>query len=1319
MGGKTGTSTSTVSIPPEVLARYNSVNAQAQQAAATPFQQYSTDPNAFVAPINQQQQLGINATNQYANAAQPGYQAGYGATDAAMDAIQGGQNVAQPYFQGAQTIASGALPQYQQAAGLAGAAMTPLQQATYAAQPAYQAAMAGTTGAAGQLGNISQGYNAPNYQQGVAGYMNPYLQNAMGSTAAMLQNQNQQQQQQLQGNAISQGAFGGDRGNIAQAALMGQQNLAMGQTLGQMANQGYQAAAQNYLSGLGAQAGIAGQQGALANQYGQLGGQAQQALINAGLAQQQGASNIANIAGQGMAGASQYGALGTAAQNAALQGVPLSLAAGAQYGQLGAGAQAAGLQGAQAQLGAGTLQQQTQQAGLSALYNQFQQQQAYPFQVAQFLANIAEGTGALSGSTTTQTSPTSFFSDRRLKHDIHRIGETDEGLPIYKFKYKGDDKTNIGFMADEVEKVHPEAVGESHGFKTVDYDRAARYAGGLVGNSEGGAVSPMHMREGYFDGGDVINPIDLQNILAAQKQSYAPFQQGGLYGATSGGTPGGKGYVPQGNLPVSHLAVANPARTQQGETLMGDVHEAADFGQDVSKLNQYRKDIWGQKAKPAQPAQPATSSSPAVPAQPAKPATGLQAWFGDTDQPQQQYRGGLVKAYADGGDVLPYDQQDPMSQVVNEGEKKPTELKLMQSQQMPSGGSGSSTLGDLNKAVQAGQDIAWIASLFSKGGRAGFAVGGSQDSPDVDSILGSLGSIESGGQKDPYAAVGLETNGDKPYGKYQIMGANVGPWTKQYLGQEMTPQEFLGNKDAQENLMHARVGQQLASGMSPDDIASIHFTGKPASQAGNPHDVLGTSKNDYLAKFRSGLGAADMPAENAASVQTVGAQGAQGFQPPGENQPKTLGDALTSESILIPLLSGLGAMASSNSRYLGSALLQGIGAGAKSYEDVQNQMLERRGLEPIVQQRNIQTLSDLTSGLAEYNSKMGTNLTLPQYAAMVNYKGQIPANAVSGGTSTAGQGSAAGQSFVNQGYTYTPQEMQNLVIDRNGVQIKAMNDPLYMQGYAAHWRQAGNNQFAQNQVSFANEQIARNSTYTRDVNGNMVASPGSISTGQQVQYAGNKVAQANKFVDQGNDLSASYGTTRQALQDLQDAYSKYRAGSLGTDRSALDRIAQELDPDGKIPALHGLSQDSSSEQYDIAMKSAAQLVARQLQGMSTVAPKSEIGLLNSFAANPDMSPGAIRSIIVRGKALVDYNQALHSNFSPENENFDVQNYINKFNSSHDYSNEFIGKNEKETPWMKGQAPAVVQNENDIAKLPSGAPFVVPYGPSKGQIRYAP
>lgn len=76
------------------------------------------------------------------------------------------------------------------------------------------------------------------------------------------------------------------------------------------------------------------------------------------------------------------------------------------------------------------------------------------------------GNGLVSGLT-------SIFSDRRLKQDIRRIGTADNGLPIYAYAYRNDPKTtHIGFMADEVEKIHPEAVSEFMGAKMVDYGKA-------------------------------------------------------------------------------------------------------------------------------------------------------------------------------------------------------------------------------------------------------------------------------------------------------------------------------------------------------------------------------------------------------------------------------------------------------------------------------------------------------------------------------------------------------------------------------------------------------------------------------------------------------------------------------------------------------------------------------------------------------------------------------------------------------------------------------------------------------------------------------
>ena len=63
--------------------------------------------------------------------------------------------------------------------------------------------------------------------------------------------------------------------------------------------------------------------------------------------------------------------------------------------------------------------------------------------------------------------------DRRLKRDISRIGRLKNGLPVYLFRYKWSEGLRVGLMADEVERVHPEAVLEGPlGFKLVNYNLA-------------------------------------------------------------------------------------------------------------------------------------------------------------------------------------------------------------------------------------------------------------------------------------------------------------------------------------------------------------------------------------------------------------------------------------------------------------------------------------------------------------------------------------------------------------------------------------------------------------------------------------------------------------------------------------------------------------------------------------------------------------------------------------------------------------------------------------------------------------------------------
>lgn len=65
-----------------------------------------------------------------------------------------------------------------------------------------------------------------------------------------------------------------------------------------------------------------------------------------------------------------------------------------------------------------------------------------------------------------------MLSDRRAKTDIKLVGKLDNGLNVYQYRYKTGGPTQIGLMADEVEKVSPDAVAtHPSGYKMVDYSK--------------------------------------------------------------------------------------------------------------------------------------------------------------------------------------------------------------------------------------------------------------------------------------------------------------------------------------------------------------------------------------------------------------------------------------------------------------------------------------------------------------------------------------------------------------------------------------------------------------------------------------------------------------------------------------------------------------------------------------------------------------------------------------------------------------------------------------------------------------------------------
>lgn len=109
--------------------------------------------------------------------------------------------------------------------------------------------------------------------------------------------------------------------------------------------------------------------------------------------------------------------------------------------------------------------------------------------------------------------------------------------------------------------------------------------------------------------------------------------------------------------------------------------------------------------------------------------------------------------------------------------------------------------------------------------------------------------IESGGD---YRKIGPVTKGDRPYGKYQVMGANVRPWTREFLGRELSPTEFLNSPEAQEAVYRGKFGQYVQK-YGPEGAARAWFAGEGGMNNPNARDVLGTSVADYSSKFTAGL----------------------------------------------------------------------------------------------------------------------------------------------------------------------------------------------------------------------------------------------------------------------------------------------------------------------------------------------------------------------------------------------------------------------------------------------------------------------------------
>ncbi|HYH17889.1 MAG TPA: tail fiber domain-containing protein [Azospirillum sp.] len=270
-------------------------------------------------------------------------------------------------------------------------------------------------------------------------YMNPYISNVVDTSLNDLDRANQMALRSVQSQASTQGAYGGARMGLAQAETNRGMLDAAARTAAGLRYQGYNDATQNAFRDID-------------NRM---------------------KADLSN-------------------QSAGLQGAQLRLGAAGQMAQSALARQQRDSNNVNLLLGIGGQQQQMDQSNVDLAYQDFLRQFQYPIDMLNLRQSMLQGP---TGSTTTSTGPGQdstgqllgsammaaavAFSDRRLKTDITPAGTGSHDLPVYRFRYlwdAADAPLRTGFMADEVERVMPDAVFEVSGFKAVDY--------GMVLNSE-------------------------------------------------------------------------------------------------------------------------------------------------------------------------------------------------------------------------------------------------------------------------------------------------------------------------------------------------------------------------------------------------------------------------------------------------------------------------------------------------------------------------------------------------------------------------------------------------------------------------------------------------------------------------------------------------------------------------------------------------------------------------------------------------------------------------------------------------------------------
>jgi GH24 family phage-related lysozyme (muramidase) len=589
---------------------------------------------------------------------------------------------------------------------------------------------------------------------------------------------------------------------------------------------------------------------------------------------------------------------------------------------------------------------------------------------------------------------------------------------------------------------------------------------------------------------------------------------------------------------------------------------------------------------------------------------------------------------------------------------------------------------------------------FAEGGvvpRQGYDEGGPAEAPslDKDPTLGLISKFE-GFRERPYWDVNALRTGfgsdtvTLPDGTVQRVGEST------RVSVEDAKRDLARRAGEFQGHIKGAVGEESWGKLDPNSQAALtsvtyNYGRLPKSvveavQSGDKASIaaavnaLGTHNQGINARRRAEEASLIDPEGKYAASSTAprppGLVGA-GMQPAapstGAGEKKGFGDIITSEGFVVPALGFLGSMLASDKRNLGQALGEGIMGGVGAYQAQRKEIPATAKVVEETRAMSQKTDLELVDRLLKFN-QVRVARGQPPITSLDEFKKKLADGSIIETPSQAGQAGQAGQAqppAAPQPGAAQPAAGAPSISTANDATERTLASPPVQQAMSQiNWNNvAPSHNIPQIQAEIettkrlaetatdpaALQQLQEKQAILRgeiqkilesktliDRNGSPFVPPEWQKAANQIESQKTKaVKDADAYAAMEQDLRANQSAmpgVQQKFENLGKILTNYQTGKLENFKTFVPAIAQavgiQVDPD-KI---------KTREDFEKFVKESRDLLFQQLKQVGGRILVTEVQRMQEAVVDPELQPGANRSLIASGKAATNYTQDFYDHY---------------------------------------------------------------------------